>query len=53
MGFILTMIMNNVSQFVAMYCLALFYFATKEELEPMKPIGKFLCIKAVIFFSFL
>ncbi|CAL1273079.1 unnamed protein product [Larinioides sclopetarius] len=43
---------NNASQFVAMYALVLFYQANKEELAPMKPIGKFLCIKAVVFFSF-
>uniref|UniRef100_A0A0A9VVG3 Transmembrane protein 184C n=1 Tax=Lygus hesperus TaxID=30085 RepID=A0A0A9VVG3_LYGHE len=43
---------NNVSQFMAMYCLVLFYRANKEELRSMKPIGKFLCIKAVVFFSF-
>ncbi|RZF47027.1 hypothetical protein LSTR_LSTR013818 [Laodelphax striatellus] len=46
-------IINNISQFVAMFFLARFYKANRPELAPMHPIGKFFCIKAVIFFSFL
>jgi len=47
------MVVNNLSQFVSMYCLVLFYKANKTELSDMRPIGKFLCIKSVVFFSFL
>lgn len=45
-------LVNNASQMVAMYCLVIFYRAYRSELEPMKPLAKFLCIKAVVFFSF-
>ena len=52
-AFVYLFVVNNLSQFVAMYCLVLFYKAMRRELDPMSPLAKFLCIKAVVFFSFL
>lgn len=46
------LIINNLSQFTAMYCLVIFYSGYKEELKPMKPLAKFFSIKLVVFFSF-
>nr|XP_046908871.1 transmembrane protein 184C-like [Dermatophagoides farinae] len=51
-GYIYLLIINNFSQMVAMYFLIMFYQNYKRELTPMRPLGKFLSIKAVIFFSF-
>ncbi|XP_076427594.1 transmembrane protein 184C-like isoform X2 [Peromyscus maniculatus bairdii] len=45
-------IINNLSELFAMYCLLLFYTVLKEELSPIKPVGKFLCVKLVAFVLF-
>jgi len=41
----------NTSQCWALYVLALFYYATKNELTPINPVGKFLAVKALVFFT--
>ncbi|XP_041910267.1 LOW QUALITY PROTEIN: transmembrane protein 184C-like [Arvicola amphibius] len=46
------LILNNLSQVFAVYCRWLFYQVQKEELNPIQPVGKFLCIKLVVFLSF-
>lgn len=50
--YIYLLIINNLSQITATYCLAIFYSGYKMELSGIKPLAKFLCIKLVVFFSF-
>ena len=51
-GYIYILIATNVSVMYAFFSLAAFYNELKTKLAPFKPIGKFLCIKFVIFFAF-
>lgn len=51
-GYLYVTLIYNVSVSLALYALFLFYFATRELLQPFEPVLKFLTIKAVIFLSF-
>jgi len=50
-GYLYICIVTNVSQCWALYCLIFFYYATKTELSPIRPVGKFLSVKALVFFT--
>ncbi|XP_027339271.1 protein LAZ1 homolog 1 isoform X1 [Abrus precatorius] len=41
----------NFSQTWALYCLVQFYSVTKDKLEPIKPLAKFLTFKSIIFLT--
>ncbi|KAJ4977152.1 hypothetical protein NE237_002258 [Protea cynaroides] len=45
-------IILNISVSMALYSLVLFYHVFAKELEPHKPLTKFLCIKGIVFFCF-
>jgi hypothetical protein len=51
-GNIYILLVTNLSVTYAFVVLASFYSVLKCRLKPFKPVGKFLCIKFVIFFSF-
>ncbi|PRQ28773.1 putative organic solute transporter subunit alpha/Transmembrane protein [Rosa chinensis] len=45
-------IILNVSVSLALYSLVVFYHVFPKELEPHKPLAKFMCIKGIVFFCF-
>lgn len=42
----------NLSVCLSLWCLMVFFYATKKDLVKFRPLPKFLCVKAIIFFSF-
>jgi len=50
-GYLYICILTNLSQCWALYCLIFFYYATKNELGPIRPVGKFVAVKALVFFT--
>ncbi|KAG7032852.1 Protein LAZ1-like 1 [Cucurbita argyrosperma subsp. argyrosperma] len=44
-------IVLNFSQSWALYCLLQFYSVTKDKLEPIKPLAKFLVFKSIVFLT--
>jgi len=50
-GYLYIIILTNLSQTWALYCFFFFYFATKNELTPIRPVGKFLSVKLLVFFT--
>ncbi|KAM0749066.1 DUF300-domain-containing protein [Meredithblackwellia eburnea MCA 4105] len=51
-GYTYVSIIYNVSVGLSLYCLAMFWVATHSDLQPFRPMPKFLCVKGIIFFSF-
>ncbi|XP_065134525.1 transmembrane protein 184B [Paramisgurnus dabryanus] len=51
-GYLYVTIIYNISVSLSLYALFLFYFATRDLLEPYSPMLKFFMVKSVIFLSF-
>ncbi len=51
-GYLYVLVILNISVAYAFVVLATFYSTLKSKLKPFEPVGKFLCIKFVIFFAF-
>ncbi|KAM9927079.1 hypothetical protein OXX59_002784 [Metschnikowia pulcherrima] len=45
-------IVYNISVSLSLYCLAIFWKILWNDLKPFNPVGKFLCVKLIIFASY-
>lgn len=45
-------ILYNISVSLSLYCLAIFWKILWDDLKPFNPVGKFLCVKLIIFASY-
>ena len=50
-GYLWTSLIYNVSICWSLYCLAVFWICMTDDLQPFRPMPKFLCIKGIIFAS--
>lgn len=51
-GYFWSGLIYNISITVSLYALALFWVCMSEDLQPFRPMPKFLCIKGIIFASY-
>ena len=51
-GYMWVSIFYNSSICIALYFLVLFYMQAKLDLEPYRPLPKFICVKSLVFFTF-
>jgi hypothetical protein len=51
-GYVYVTVIALASVLLSMYFLVWFYLTTEEEMRPFSPVAKFICIKAILFFSF-
>jgi hypothetical protein len=51
-GYLWSGIIYNVSVSVSLYSLAMFWVCMSHDLQPFRPVPKFLCIKLIIFASY-
>jgi hypothetical protein len=51
-GYLWSGIIYNVSITVSLYALAMFWVCMSDDLQPFRPMPKFLCIKLIIFASY-
>lgn len=51
-GYLYVSMIYNVSIFIALYSLAMFWRVINDDVQPFRPVPKFLCIKGILFFCF-
>ncbi|EAW14365.1 OSTA/TMEM184 family protein [Aspergillus clavatus NRRL 1] len=51
-GYLWTGIVYNVSVTMSLYSLAMFWVCLHDDLQPFRPVPKFLCVKLIIFASY-
>ncbi|KAG8626456.1 hypothetical protein KVT40_005401 [Elsinoe batatas] len=51
-GYLWSGVIYNISITISLYALALFWVCMSQDLQPFRPMPKFLCIKGIIFASY-